>query len=142
VEISFPPDFFSADEEAALRDDRLTRFSTSFSGSVFPESVTSFGFTVVPTGLLARLGDELGAGQRVTATVEVSVFGDLDGSDVESVPFIYPVTVCNGCMIINNGDCANLGEGFEGSEGGTCNVLQDVPVDCCTSGDGLVCPVP
>ncbi len=63
------------------------------------------------------------------------MFGDLDGSDVESDPFIYPVEVCNGCMLIDNGDCAGLGDDFEGAQGGNpCNPLQDVPVDCCTSG--------
>jgi hypothetical protein len=140
VEISFPSGFLSEGEEATLRDDRLTRFSQAFSGSVRPGDFSSFSFVVVPTGLLTRLG--LAAGDSVQLTVKVSVFGDLDGSDVESDPFVYPIEVCNGCMTIDNGDCAALGEGFEGSEGGECNVLQDVPVDCCTMGGDLVCPVP
>lgn len=142
VEISFPSGFFSADEEADLRDDRLTRFSQAFSGSVFPEAQSSFGFVVVPSGLLTRLGGVLGAGDLVQVSVEVVVFGDLDGANVESDPFIYPVDVCNGCMTIDNGDCAGLDADFEGSPGGECNALQDVAVDCCTSGSALVCPVP
>jgi hypothetical protein len=142
IDVRFPEGFFSADEESDLRDARLTRFSQAFSGSISPGGRTSFGFVTVPRSLLARLGDELGDGEEVLLETEVVVFGDLDGGDVESVPYIYPVTVCDGCMTIDNGDCASIGEGFEPSQGGECNQLQDVPLDCCTQDDQLVCPVP
>ena len=139
VDISFTAGPFDAAEEADLRDDRLTRFSTAFSGSLSPGLSASFSFVVVPTGLLDAIA---AAGSSAQLSVEVTVFGDLDGSDVESDPFIYPVEVCNGCLLIDNGDCAGLGEDFEGEEGGACNALQDRPVDCCTSAGNQVCPVP
>lgn len=143
VDVTFPDGFFSAAEEDELRDDRLTRFSQAFSGSLLPDGgVTSFGFVTVPRGLLDRLGDALGDGEEVQLTTEVSIFGDLDGGDVSSDPFIYPIIVCDGCMTIDNGDCAAIGDDFEPSLGGECNALQDVAVDCCSSGDQLVCPVP
>ncbi len=140
VEITFPSGFLSADEEADLRDDRLTRFSQAFSGSVFPGALSSFSFVVVPTGLLTRLG--LAAGDSVQVSVEVSVFGDLDGSDVESDPFVYPVEVCNGCLTIDAGDCAALADDFEPRDSNSCNPGQDAPADCCTEGADVVCLAP
>ena len=142
VDLSFPDGFFSAEEETELQGSRLTRFSTAFSGSVFPGAFTSFGFVIVPRGLLERLDVELGSGEQVAVTAEVTVFGELDGDDVDSVPFIYPVDVCDGCMRIDNGDCTSLGDNFEPLEGGECNLLQDVQVDCCTVGGAVRCPVP
>ena len=142
VDLAFPDDFFSADEEADLRDSRLTRFSTAFSGSIVAAGATSFAFITIPRGLLARLGDVLGDGDEVEVTTKVSVFGDLDGDDVESDPFVYPVDVCDGCMKIDNGDCDALGDSFDPSPGGKCNLLQDDPVDCCTTDGAEVCPVP
>jgi hypothetical protein len=142
VDVEIGSNLFSAAEEDGLRDDRLTRFSTAFSGSVFPEAETSFGFVVLPLALLDRIGDALGDGDSVTATVEVVIFGDLDGEDVESSPFVYPIDVCSGCMKRNVGDCAGLPDGFEPLQGGECNLLQDVRVECCTSGGAELCPAP
>jgi hypothetical protein len=142
VDLTFPGDFFSSDEEADLRDSRLTRFSTAFSGSIDPGGDTSFAFIIIPRGLLSRLDEVLGDGDEVEVTAKVSVFGDLDGEDVGSVPFVYPVDVCDGCMKIDNGPCDGLGDSFDPSTGGECNLLQDTQVDCCTTGGAEVCPVP
>ena len=142
VEISFTSGPFTADEEAGLREDRLTRFSTAFSGSLFPRALTSFSFVVVPIGLMDRLAVAMGPGATAQLAVEVSVFGDLDGSDVESVPFIYPIEVCNGCLTIDNGDCAGLGEDFVPRDGNPCNPAQDEAADCCTTGGDVVCLAP
>jgi hypothetical protein len=142
VDIEFPDGFLSASDEAGLRDDRLTRFSTAFSGSIRTGGKTSFAFVILPQGLLTRVGGLLGTGEEVEATAKISVFGDLDGEDVESVPFVYPIAVCQGCMKVDNGDCESLGDSFEPSQGGVCNQLQDKQVDCCTTGGAEVCPVP
>jgi hypothetical protein len=140
VDVTFASSLFSDDEEAALRDDRLTRFSQAVSGSVDPNGTASFGFLVLSTGLLDRIGDKLADGELTQVTVEVVMFGEMDGSDVESNPFSYPIDVCDGCMKIDNGDCANLSSEFEPQPGGECNLLQDVPVDCCTAGGAERCP--
>jgi hypothetical protein len=76
-------------------------------------------------------------------TAEVVVFGDLNGGDVESVPFFYPVDVCDGCLKIDRGPCSGLPDDFEPEQGGECNPLQDAAADCCTDADGDdVCPAP
>ncbi len=141
VEVSFPGGFFSADEEASLRDAALTRFSESLSGSVQPDlGTTSFAFVIVPQRLLDRIGAKLSPGDSVQASANVVVFGDMDGLSVESNPFNYSVDVCNGCMKIVRGDCATLPSSFEPSPGGECNDLQDVALECCTTGGVEVCP--
>jgi hypothetical protein len=136
VEISFTSGF----DEADVSDDRLIRFSSAFSGSVFPGAQSSFAFVVVQEDLLDEIA---AAGGSAQLSVEVTVFGDLDGSDVESDPFVYPVEVCDGCLTIDRGPCAALGDDFEPRDTNPCNPAQDVAADCCTSDGGdLVCLAP
>jgi hypothetical protein len=139
VDISFTSGPFDEADEARLRDMRLTRFSTAFSGSVFPTGQTSFAFVVVPAGLLTEIA---ATGESAQLSVEVSVFGDLDGADVDSVPFVYPIEVCNGCLTVDQGDCAGLADTFEPRDTNTCNPAQDEAADCCSAGSGWVCLAP
>jgi hypothetical protein len=140
VDVSFPSGFFSNSEEAELEDDRLTRFSQAFSGSLFPGGLASFAFVVIPRGLLDRVDAKLDPGEQILATVDVVVFGEIDGGDVESVPFSYPIDVCDDCLKIDRGACSALSPDFEPLTGGVCNPLQDAPVDCCTEGAIELCP--
>lgn len=140
VDVTFPSGFFSSGEEGELRDDRLTRFSQPFSGSLFPAGLTSVSFVVIPPGLLSRVDAKLEPGDQVLATVEVVVFGDIDGGDVESDPFVYPVDICDSCLKIDRGACSALSPDFEPLPGGECNPLQDGQVECCTEGAIEFCP--
>ena len=140
VDVTFLDGLFSSSEESQLRDDRLTRFSQPFSGSVFPGSSSSFGFIILPAALLDRIADKLGDGDSTQVVADIVVFGQMNDGDVESDPFRYPVDVCNGCMLVDRGPCADLATGFEASPGGVCNLLQDVPLDCCSEGGAQVCP--
>jgi hypothetical protein len=135
VELSFP-DSFSADV-----DEGLIRFSQAFSGTIDPLGTVGLGFVIIPRGLLDEIAGRLNGGS-VQVTAEVVVFGDLDGSDVESVPFIYPVDVCEDCLKIDRGECSALPDDFEAEQGGACNPLQDDVADCCTSDGVDVCPAP
>ena len=141
VELSFAPGFFSDAEIGGLESSGLVNFSQAFSGSIFPDGFTSFAFIVVPKPLLDAIGDKLSDGGATVVTASVTVFGELDGGDIESNPFNYPIEVCEGCMLIDNGPCTELPDDFEPLTGGNCQVLQDFPIDCCTSIDGdAVCP--
>ena len=136
VEITFTSGTF---DEADVSNERLIRFSSVFSGSVFPGAESSFAFVVVQEDLLDEIAD---AGASPHLSVKVTVFGDLDGSDVESDPFVYPVEVCNGCLTIDQGDCAGLADDFTPRDSNPCNPGQDVPADCCTTGGDVVCLAP
>lgn len=141
IDVTFPDGFFSADEEAELRDDVLTRFSSRFSGTLLAEGTLSVGFVIVPVGLLERVDALLGPGESVEASVEIVAFGDSDGGEVESIPFTYPVTICSDCLTTDYGDCASLTDAdLPDDISNSCNAYQDVDVACCTRDGEEVCP--
>lgn len=122
-------------------DSGLTSFSQSFSGSLLPGDFASFAFVIIPEQLITQLGDSLGEGGSVAVDAEITVFGTVDGGEVESQAFHYTVDVCDGCTVVDNGSCAALPDGFMADTGGACQPLQDGALDCCTASDGaLVCP--
>lgn len=144
IDVTFPDGFFSADEEAELRDDALTRFSSAFSGTLLAEGTLSVGFVIVPAELLERVDPLLEPGQSVQASVEIVAFGDSEGGEVESIPFTYPVTICSDCLTIDYGECATLADSDlpDGPFGNACNArgYQDADVPCCTRDGEDVCP--
>ena len=140
VDVTFPDGFFSGSEEADLRDRALTRFSQSFTGSLPAKATASFAFVVLPGELLAEVGDKLDSDEKVRAIVEVVVFGDLRGGEVESVPFTYPIDVCVDCLVTDRGECSSLSSSFMARQGNACNPHQDDKVDCCTIDGEEVCP--
>ena len=141
VTLSFQEGTFSEAEVGSLREAGLANFRQAFSGAVFPGSTTSFAFEIIPQPMLAELAGVIGAGGSTIVTAEVVMFGSLDGGDVEAQPFTYPIEVCDGCLRIDRGACAGLPADFEAATGGTCQLLQDAALDCCTDSTGtLVCP--
>jgi hypothetical protein len=82
--------------------------------------------------------DAMDPGEAVQILASTKVFGQIDGNDVQSNVFVFPITVCRGCLIRNLGDCSTVSS--TPSTGGGCNMFQDVAIDCCTSGGANVCP--
>jgi hypothetical protein len=116
----------------------LLNFRSLFSGSIEPGGVGTFAFDVVPKQLLGMLTVNVDDPLQVVASVEL--VGTLDGGDVRSNTFNYPIEICNGCMTNVLGACLGL-TATEISSGGTCQTLQDGVLDCCTDEAGaLVCP--
>lgn len=140
VDIRFQGDIFSDAELASLNEQAITSFSQSFASSLSPGDRIAVGFTIVPKRLLDEMAGKLAAGERTTVFADVSILGTVGGGAVESNTFTYPVDVCNGCTQNVIADCSALPAGFEAREGGTCQLLQDGIVDCCTSDGALICP--
>ena len=133
VEISFPGDSVTGVSS------ELTGFSSLVSGSITPGGFAGLSFEVVPPALLAEL--TIPAGEYVELLAEVTVFGTMDGGEVESNQFRFPIDVCDGCLISNNGPCTDIDSDFTPRTGGVCNPLQDKIIDCCTLSDGgTLCP--
>ncbi len=115
-------------------------FRTYISGSLTAGGATALAFDLVTADLLADLQDDVTPDNPVQLLASVTIFGDLDGSTVESNTFKYPVEICDGCLTNVLGSCVGL-EASEVGTGGACNLLQDGVLDCCTaSDDSLVCP--
>jgi hypothetical protein len=138
VELSFPAnveEMFADNEDFA--DDRA--FTQFFSGVVEPDGGKSyFTFVILPKQFMTNYLGFIGAGSTLEVTARIVLFGQLGGGSTESIPFNYTIDVCNGCMTVDLGACSDLPEDFEGSPGGICNTLQDVPLECCDGNN--VCP--
>lgn len=121
-------------------DPALTSFSQSFSGSISPNGGEStFVFEIVPKATLDSLA--LAVGDRVDVEAVVQLVGTLDGSNIRSNKFHYPIEICNQCLTIDRGACDALPLDYVGEGGGECQPLQDGVVECCTSAENqLVCP--
>jgi len=118
-------------------------FSVLFSGAVAPGASVNAFVDIIPPSVIRGVAEMSGANlstDRLNAEVlaEVTIKGDLNGSSIESQPFLFPVTICNDCVLRVVGDCA----AFTGtaSAGNACNPFQDGILDCCTSNGALVCP--
>lgn len=121
----------------------LVNFTKRFSGTIQPDGgLGTFAFTIIDKALLTVLEGALGSpDQRLEVQAEVRIFGQMGGGDVDAVPFLYVVEVCNGCMQVDVGACSDLATDFVAKSGGECNVLQDVVLECCTELDNsLTCP--
>ena len=140
VDLKFSGDLFSDGEIKAFNDAGLTRFKQSFSGSIRAGGLASFAFEVLPKGLLEEIDSRLGVGEFAQVIAEVEVLGSLDGGEIESNLFSYPIQVCKGCLLQNLGSCDAL-ISDDVNTGGVCQALQDGLLDCCTDAEGAqVCP--
>jgi hypothetical protein len=117
----------------------LIEFQVAWAGTVEPGGgVLPAAVTVIPGELARQLRATraLEMASFVNLTVRVRAVGARQGGDLESREFVFPVRACDGCLVSRLSPCpytpANRGHG--------CNVAQDDPVDCCVTGNALVCP--
>jgi hypothetical protein len=102
-------------------------------GGVLPAHVT-----VIP-GELAR---QLRATRALETTssfnllARVRAVGRRRDGELESQEFAFPVRACEGCLVARLGPCPYA----PANRGHACNVAQDEPVDCCQTGNALICP--
>lgn len=140
VDLKFTGDFFSESEISGFKDEGLARFKHSLSGSIAPGALAPLSFEVIPKGMLEAIDAKLAEGESTQVFAEVEILGSLDGGDVDSSVFRYPIEVCKGCLRNDLGSCELLGD-EEIRTGGSCQPFQDGITDCCTDAtDSLVCP--
>lgn len=131
----------SESELAALTAANLTKFTAPFAGAIEPDGgLVGIAFELVPRAVIAAIGPKLAANDTALITASFAVFGEtISGSGVEADPFVYSISVCNGCLFSDLGSCVGIpDQTYPG--GGACNLFQDVPATCCSSGPVLVCP--
>jgi hypothetical protein len=121
----------------------LLHYKTPWSGTIKSGGGTlATAVASMPTDLAARLDAQM----EVTETpslwlqVQIRAFGSTTNQEFESDPFNYPVAVCSGCLVANLQPCPY--RTAPENPGHPCNIAQDAPVDCCLSGNDLVCPPP
>jgi len=121
----------------------LAHFKMDWSGSVgsgggeISAAVTAFR-TELASLILGT--QEVGLSPSLGVNLRVRAFGSTTVADIESDPFDFPISLCAGCLIANLQPCPYTAAPV--NEGHACNVAQDAPVDCCLSGNDLLCPPP
>jgi hypothetical protein len=138
---------FDAAASADLAAGGITRFRSLFSAPLAPNmGLTAATFDLVPTTLVREIQRKVGAlaadaHLRAQVVATARVYGQLNGSEVESPPFVFPVTVCNDCVVnILPTSCAQTPKSFVARKGNPCNPYQDGVLDCCQEGTSLICP--
>lgn len=111
-----------------------------FSGSVEPGGKLGAAFPIIDADQVLTLRDLVGEQAVVQVVASVKVFGVIDGGDVVSPAFNYPVALCNGCLIHDWGSCDAIASDALVEPGGTCSPLQDEVLSCCTRGGATICP--
>jgi hypothetical protein len=120
-------------------------FDTLFSGAVSPGGSTNVNFVLVPPSTIFRLMAGVGGAATDKIHIEVQstivMHGTLAGDKQDAAPFSYPLTVCNDCVVVDNGTCPLIVDPIR--PGDACNPFQDGIVDCChDQADNLICPGP
>jgi len=123
---------------AGARPDPLVQFSTLTSGSVASgggNTASSVG--VVPGDLVRKLQEQnvLTATNHFWILATVHARGATLVGTVRSDGFRYPIELCDGCLIVDQGACP-----VAAASGSACNIGQDQSVGCCESAGQLVCP--
>lgn len=122
----------------------LPGFSVLFSGAVAPGGSVNAFVDLIPPGTIRQIAQMSGADLNADSLnsevlAELVIKGDLGGTSIESQPFFYPVTICNDCVIVNNGACPMALAAPRA--GNACNPYQDGVVDCCVdASSNLICP--
>jgi hypothetical protein len=118
--------------------DPLIEYSTLTSGSVASGGGDTASSVNVFPGDLAHKIRDLGVLSPVNhfwVMASVRARGDTLVNSVESDAFKYPIELCDGCLMLDQGTCpaATL-------DGNSCYVGQDSGTGCCTQGGSLFCP--
>ena len=71
--------------------------------------------------------------------VQIRAFGSTTTQDFESDPFATPSPCVRGAWSPTSSPVLTAPRR---NRGHPCNVAQDAPVDCCLSGNDLLCPPP
>jgi hypothetical protein len=140
VEIIKGPGDRSTAAVAALENAGLASRTIRIGSSIEPGGLIGLGFRIIDFEQVATLNQVIGP-DPVTVVARVTVFGERDDTDVESLPFEYPVTLCLGCLIFDAGPCSGITMGADLPQGGVCNLVQDEVLSCCSTDFGTTqCP--
>ena len=117
----------------------LLQFQEPWAASLDPGGgLVAASVGVVPAELVRQIQGTgvLSTMDTIPLTVRVRAVGQRSLGDVESDEFVYPIEVCQNCLVGTVAACP-----FKAANpGNACNVAQDAVVDCCTTSGMLTCP--
>lgn len=114
----------------------LTSFTYPTSGMLMPGDKRASVVKVIPDDLAARINVPTGARPMIMARIQAVAS---TGDDVlESMPFYYPIHLCNGCLVTMLNSCPT--DFTTSIPSNVCGIPQDVAVACCSDPQrGVVC---
>jgi hypothetical protein len=121
-----------------LANEALVHYSTLTSGSVASGGGnTASGVEVFPAELAQKIRDMavLSTTNRYWVMTSVRARGNSLVGGVRSDAFKYPIELCDGCLIFNQGTCP-----VASVMGNSCDPGQDDGTSCCEISGSLVCP--
>jgi hypothetical protein len=117
-------------------------FQTPWSGGVASGGgQISAAVEAFPVALAQKLMASGGLDTTLSLTVDLKVqaLGSTNsGRSMQSDPFVFPVSICAGCLVANLAACPY--SSAPANPGNACNPAQDQSVDCCTDNGALICP--
>jgi hypothetical protein len=127
-------DAFNGAGDSATHYDVPTSGSVASGGGHTPSSVDVFP----PPLAVAIRGTLDPGGTPVTTLATVHAIGNRINGSIQSDDFVFPISVCSGCLIGTQSMCPF--RAAPANPGNPCNPAQDQIVDCCTINGNLVCP--
>src|SRR5262249_50759616 len=116
---------------AQLNARNLIKRTQYVSGTIPAGGTTGIGWPLIDFEQTVAIGDAITEEDFIQVIAHSAVFGTVDGGNITSDPFDFPVTVCKGCLIEDLGPCATLSSSVTIHKGGVCNKLQDSLFSCC-----------
>ena len=115
----------------------LRVYESPTSGVMHPGDRRASRVEVISDDLVQQvLMSKVGEGARPQVMVKVTVVADSSDGEIESLPFFFPIDLCNGCLVRKYNSCAEAQQ----YESNSCGLPQDSPVACCTDPSGeLMC---
>ena len=125
---------FKVDAPSPIAD-----FEIPAAGAIKPNGEAVFAAVeVLRPGDVALLAGSVSGTNQPVLEVKLRAFGDRSGDDMESAEFIYPITLCNGCLVTMLTACPTAEETTTYTSN-PCGLPQDGPVTCCPGTSGTVC---
>lgn len=118
-------------------------FSSLFSGAIGPLASVNAFVDTIPPATLRQIAADTNADLNTEAfqaeiLATVVIRGAINDDTITSAPYLFPITVCNDCVVVNLGACPVM---TAPRTGNACNPFQDGVVDCCTdASNNLICP--
>lgn len=103
------------------------------SGTIQPAGAMTTAIQVIRDPLAAQLATTVPKGIERTIYANVRAVATMSGGEKESALFVFPIIVCNGCLVdfLTGRPCPAPDESMDKFTTNTCGLPQDAPVTCC-----------
>lgn len=152
IDLTFPNStLFTSAELADMKSKGITHFKSLFSAPLQPNAaLTDASFAITPRALYdsiyakapqaRNVPTDMGMEFALEVKATITITGKMDGADVTSQPFEFPVGISNTNGVVTIAGTCPLDAGTTVATGNNCGQAQDAPITCCTMGSSVICP--